>query len=152
MFFTVVLQSFRNLISQKSSQTQSKILANTFFDSLAILKFFFNSVIFFHTKIPGSFPIPITVSELWEWTCLFSSHNSLWEVTSLFSIIISTCVSETQNCVQNIVQFCIKQVQNLLPRGPVLQTCPKSLASIQYQHTIAFFDISSPLSTPMILL
>jgi len=79
MFFTGVLQSFRNLISQKSSQTPSKILANTFFDSLAILKFFFAGVIFFHTKIPGSFPIPITVSELWEWIFLFSSHNSLWE-------------------------------------------------------------------------
>ena len=39
--------------------------------------------IFFHTKIPGSFPIPITLFELWE--CVFpsSSHNSLWKVTHL---------------------------------------------------------------------
>ena len=39
---------------------------------------------FSHRKIPGSLPIPITVSELWEWLFPFPSHNSLWEVTSLF--------------------------------------------------------------------
>ena len=39
-----------------------KILANTFSDSLAILNLFFAGVIF-HTKIPGSLPVLITVSE-----------------------------------------------------------------------------------------
>jgi len=34
-------------------------------------------------KIPGSLPIPITVSELWEWLFRFPSHHSLCEVRSL---------------------------------------------------------------------
>ena len=45
-----------------------------------------------------------------------------------------------------------EQVRNRLPRGPIPQTCLKTVAPIQHQHTITFFDISSPLSTPMIRL
>ena len=40
---------------------------------------------FFHTKIPGSLPVPITVSELWEWLFPIPSHNSLRERTPLLS-------------------------------------------------------------------
>ena len=35
------------------------------------------SAYFFNRKISGSLPVPITVSELWEWLFLFNSHNSL---------------------------------------------------------------------------
>jgi hypothetical protein len=50
--------------------------------------------IFFHTKIPGSLPIPITVFELWEWLFPFHSHNSLRERTPLvFKISNSSKIS-----------------------------------------------------------
>jgi len=63
----------------KHLKNSSKILANTFSDSLAIPKFFF------HRNIPGSLPVLITVSELWEWLFPFPSHNSLRERTPLTS-------------------------------------------------------------------
>jgi len=66
------------------TQTLKKIFQNppdTFSDSLAILKENFagwHRQIFFDRKIPraGSLPVPITVSELWEWLFPFPSHNS----------------------------------------------------------------------------
>jgi len=45
----------------KHLKYSSKILANTFSDSLAILDFFFAGN-FFHSKILGSLPVPITLS------------------------------------------------------------------------------------------
>ena len=69
-----------------------KILANTFSDLLAILKKTIAGWLrqfFFHTKIPGSLPVPITVSELWEWLFPFPSHNSLREQTLLSKLEIS---------------------------------------------------------------
>jgi len=57
-------------------------------DSLAILTKKFAGwrwQIFFNMKIPGSLPVPITVSELWEWLFPIPSHNSLRERTPLLS-------------------------------------------------------------------
>ena len=76
----------------KHLKKPSKILANTFSDSLAILKkkiAGWHRQIFVNRKmnlqIPGSLPVLITVSELWEWLFQFSSHNSLRERTLLAS-------------------------------------------------------------------
>ena len=78
----------KTLISGRSKHLKNsfKILANTFSDSLAILKKKFagwRRQIFFHTKIPGSLLVPITLSELWEWLFPFPSYDSLWERTPL---------------------------------------------------------------------
>ena len=69
-----------NVGRSKHFKNSSKILANTFSDSPAILNNFFagwRRQIFFHRKFPGSLPVPITVSELWECLFPFPSHNSL---------------------------------------------------------------------------
>jgi len=71
----------------KHLKKSSKILANTFSDSLAILSW--RRQIFLNGKIPGSLPVPITVSELWEWLFPFPSHNSLRERTPLASSTLS---------------------------------------------------------------
>ena len=67
----------------KHLKNSIKILANTFSDSLAILKknCRLTPAKFFHRKIPGSLPVPITVSELWEWLFPFPPYNSLRERT-----------------------------------------------------------------------
>jgi len=66
----------------KHLKNSSKILANTFSDSLAIL------------KPPGSLPVPITLSELWEWLFTFPSHNSLRKRTPLL-IIDQICENDS---------------------------------------------------------
>ena len=70
----------------KHLENSSKILANTFPDSLAILKkkiAGWRRRILSHRKIPGSLPVLITLSELWEWLFLFPSHDSFRERTPL---------------------------------------------------------------------
>jgi len=51
----------------KTLQKKSfKFLANTFSDLVAILNYFFCRRRFFHTKIPDSLPVSMTVYELWK--------------------------------------------------------------------------------------
>ena len=66
----------------KHLKNSSKILANTFSESLAIL------------KPAGSLPVPITLSELWEWLFTFPSHNSLRKRTPLL-IIDQICENDS---------------------------------------------------------
>jgi len=95
-----IICPLKTLISGRSKhlKNSSKILANTFSDSLAILRKKIASwrrQIFFHRKIPGSLPVPITLSEFWEWLFLFPFHNSLRERTPL---TFSPCIMPFMVC------------------------------------------------------
>jgi len=63
----------------KHLKNSSQILANTFYNSLATPNFFS----WRHMKIPGSLPVPVTLSELWEWLFPVPFQNSWRERTPL---------------------------------------------------------------------
>jgi len=108
----------KTLISGRSKHLKNsfKILANTFSDSLAILKKKFagwRRQIFFHTKIPGSLLVPITLSELWEWEpfraqskhkCKRSFVPNIWKSVTFCDI--SNCHNVTLLNFVTFLGFC----------------------------------------------
>ena len=82
-------------------------------DSVSQKKQCDNAQIFVHTKIPVSHPIPITLSELWEWLSRIPSHNSSWGRTLL---------RNTQPHLNKHPQIKLNVSSRLLPGLPIRET------------------------------
>jgi len=92
-----------------------------------------------------------------SWCLPFSSvlipHKQICDLLSLckvFTRLVSQHGSEHATTIASITYN--RAIKDFLQVGLFKDYVLKTLASIQHQHMITFFDISSPLSTPMIRL